>query len=69
MTPKGRAAALRIGHEMAARRARQRIARPPGSTCMNFVTAPMASKLAGDEADGPHRQRWYDPAMEESHGI
>jgi len=69
MTPKGRAAALRIGHALAARRARQRVARPPGNTCMNFVTAPVTFKLAGDEADGPHSQRLYDPAMEERHGI
>jgi hypothetical protein len=69
MTPNGSATVLRIGHATAARRARQRTARPPGNTWMNFVIAPMAFKFAGDEADGPHSQYLHDPPMEESHGI
>ena len=69
MTLKGRGAAVRLGHAIAARRARPRTAGPPGHTWMNFVTAPKTFKLAGDEADRPHSQRLHDPAMEERHGI
>lgn len=69
MTPKGRAAALRIGNATAARPARQRTAGPPGNPWMNFSIAAMAFKLAGDEAKGPHSQHLHDPPMEESHGI
>ena len=65
MTSKGRAVALRIGHATAARRARQRTVSPPDNTWMNFVTAPVTAKLAGDEAEGPHSQCLYDQAMEE----
>jgi hypothetical protein len=36
---------------------------------MNFVRALGIQLLAGDEADGPHRQRWYDPAMEENYDL
>ena len=70
MTPKGRATALRIRHARSARRARRRRSvRPPDNTWMNFVTAPVTSESAGDEADGPDSQRLYDQAMEVSHGI
>jgi len=70
MTSNVRATAFRIGHATSARCARQCTARPPGNTRMNFVKAPMAFRLTGDEADGPHNQHLHDPPiMEESHGI